>query len=85
MKENELKPCPFCGGKARFIAKGVESGNNTIGYNCVIECSKCGCSPYKKAHTLYVTLRENGEIELTEAGNIERKNLIFMWNQRSEG
>jgi Lar family restriction alleviation protein len=33
----ELKPCPFCGGKAKLIREGSRS------VLCVIQCEDCGC------------------------------------------
>lgn len=39
---SELKPCPFCGGKARWSAihkNGVPTG--VEGYECEIYCHKC--------------------------------------------
>ena len=34
----ELKPCPFCGGEAEFIQKGI-SGNIRLGF---VKCNECG-------------------------------------------
>lgn len=34
MHENELKPCPFCGG-------GVDVWDTEYGVICVIECANC--------------------------------------------
>ena len=40
MKEAELKPCPFCGGKARLQRKAKKHGFYVI-------CIECYCStPY---------------------------------------
>lgn len=39
MNEPELKPCPFCGGKATLVQQtDTERPNVTW-----IECSKCAC------------------------------------------
>ena len=35
----ELKPCPFCGGKAYVYT----SGNESCGFFEEIICKKCGC------------------------------------------
>lgn len=32
----ELKPCPFCGGEARFERMG------TARQSCIVECGNCG-------------------------------------------
>ena len=36
---NELKPCPFCGGKVEIIKCGLFG--NDVGY--YPKCKKCGC------------------------------------------
>ena len=36
--ENELKPCPFCGGNASFERVG------TARVSCIISCDDCGCT-----------------------------------------
>lgn len=33
MTEKDIKPCPFCGGKAGVVSDG---------YFCVVMCDKCG-------------------------------------------
>jgi len=35
--DNELKPCPFCGGEAEIVQYG------TPRYSTIIECQECGC------------------------------------------
>ena len=38
----ELKPCPFCGGKAD-IKKGLPQSQSRGGKQFLIQCRKCGC------------------------------------------
>lgn len=38
-EDNELKPCPFCGGKARFLEVEEEQNKGSI----VVECTGCNC------------------------------------------
>ena len=37
---SELKPCPFCGGKAEIVEVTRHVTNNRI----VVKCSRCGAS-----------------------------------------
>lgn len=80
---DELKLCPFCGGKAKFTTKGYINSHHTVGFNCVIECANCGCSPIAKTQDLTFRLLENGAIEMTDASIVAMKNMIYIWNQRS--
>lgn len=41
MNDNELKPCPFCKGKATYIS----AQNSHAGIDMVM-CIKCGCRFY---------------------------------------
>lgn len=38
MKETELKPCPFCGGRAKLIENHIIGGND----NSLVKCELCG-------------------------------------------
>ena len=40
----ELKPCPFCGGRARLVRFGHQSGTAFDDWG--IECVKCGAMPW---------------------------------------
>jgi hypothetical protein len=40
MDEEELKPCPFCGGKAKFYEKPVGK--------YIVVCTECGACNVKK-------------------------------------
>ena len=85
MEDNKLKPCPFCGGKAGFKKKGYISNNHTAGFSCTIECLNCGCTPIPRPHDLYISMDENGEVEMTDASIALRDNMILAWNQRAGG
>ena len=39
-----LKPCPFCGGRARLISLGHRNGTAFDDWG--IECVKCGAMPW---------------------------------------
>lgn len=79
MNEEELKPCPFCGGKA-YIKKTSRGHSNTI-FTVIAElgCRKCG----------YHMIGES-EFDVDEFMNIhmlDRKNgikeMIEKWNRRA--
>lgn len=38
----ELKPCPFCGGKAMFLTITNKSSHLAVGVMFKIKCMKCG-------------------------------------------
>ena len=40
-KAEELKPCPFCGGRVRFIDRNAGPGMRPAGCSMVIACAKC--------------------------------------------
>ncbi len=41
-EEIELKPCPFCGGKAK-LKHGFPRTQKKRDYQALIQCTKCGC------------------------------------------
>lgn len=40
----ELKPCPFCGGKARFVISSHENSDTTRWHKVMCEEWECGAS-----------------------------------------
>ena len=80
---DELKSCPFCGGKARFAKKGNITSGGAVGFTCLIECEKCKCTPCKKAVDITIVMSDNGEFRVSDAGVVARENLIYIWNQRA--
>lgn len=75
----KLKPCPFCGGKAKIMECDQElpfSEKISIFFVC---CKECGCSPF---HFSEVNLyyKENCKIIADEL----RKKAIEAWNRRAD-
>lgn len=77
--ENELKPCPFCGGKAKFVVKSTESGNGKVGFGFAIQCSKCHLTHPNTVDAVRMSFNENGEIEIVDDGRGFAKS---EWNRR---
>jgi len=42
----ELKPCPFCGGKAELLYCQTELPFSEVQDSFHVTCKKCGCSPF---------------------------------------
>ena len=60
MNEENLKPCPFCGGKAILSAYGV---NPSV---FEIECTGCGCYQHEhdsKQNVIYTWNKRIGDNE----------------------
>lgn len=74
----ELKACPFCGGKAVFCTELNKSSHTDVGYEFSIKCSRCGIkSPFRYGVSFH--LNENGEIHPTTD---KRDKAIAEWNRR---
>lgn len=74
----ELKPCPFCGGKAEFKtnSSGYNNDSRIIGFG--IKCNKCGLE-HPKRYEVRISLGKNGEI-ITDLD--QRIRAIDEWNYR---
>lgn len=78
---NDLKPCPFCGGTAKFLIKCFSERGITRGWQFGIYCSKCEITTPKTNYQVEVQLNEFGDIVTT---NDERDKAIETWNRRDE-
>ena len=74
----ELKPCPFCGGRARFRVSTNKSTHSNVGFDFNIECSECRLE-YPKRYECMVCMDEKGAIN---ARTDERPQAINDWNRR---
>lgn len=75
----ELKRCPFCGGKAVFYVNTVSSRNLLRGYEFNIQCSKCRTTTPERCYQIEFKMNDSGEIEVVHDG---RKDAIEAWNSR---
>ena len=73
---NELKPCPFCGGKAdlRIVSKGYESGE----FSVTFEASCRECKIAFKSNSCFAI--KNGYPEIVQDGY---KDVMSRWNRRA--
>lgn len=78
---DELKPCPFCGGKAKFLVKCHSERVISRGWNFGIYCTKCDVTSPKTDYNLEVQLDSSGEIKISVD---ERPLAIEAWNRRDD-
>lgn len=79
---NELKPCPFCGGEAKFAVLSIKPNDVYAGFLYAIKCSKCGVNPFGNAREMNFYLEANGDIKITEPSLKNKKEMIDNWNTR---
>ena len=72
----ELKPCPFCGGTARFEKILVKSNVGCDVYAWHVVCYDCGVKTFAKGDE---AIRDDKGIRLIEDG---RQEAIAAWNRR---
>lgn len=78
--DNQLKPCPFCGGEAIFNMRELdESYGARIGF--WIMCTKCHATNPDSKGVVTVRIGSNGEM-YTERD--DRPKAIEVWNRRPE-
>lgn len=80
MTENEeLKPCPFCGGKAMFLTIANKSSHSAVGVMFKIKCMKCG-TELPKSYECEMYMDQDGGIR---TGKDERTKATTDWNRRA--
>lgn len=60
--ENELKPCPFCGGQAQMmhkLCKSIGKAKHETAYIYSFECKKCGAKTSSCGYKDFATERWN--------------------------
>lgn len=77
----ELKPCPFCGGKAEFdqIARGT-ADNFSAKLDFEIRCKKCGATAPDAYGYIAINLSSNGELNVWHD---DKSKAIAAWNRRA--
>ena len=78
-KKIELKPCPFCGGRADFEIIGNTSNYLEVGFDFIIKCSECGIHNPRR-HKVTLLLENSGQISTIID---ERQEAIDGWNRRT--
>ena len=80
----ELKPCPFCGGKAKVAQSGCEvmqTNRDSVRFDFSVRCRKCGATAPGADGYVSANLSENGELNVWHD---DRLFAIAAWNRRAE-
>jgi hypothetical protein len=76
---NKPKPCPFCGGEAKFLINKLVAKRKQAGWRFGIYCTKCGVVFPKTDYRVEMTFSDDGEIKPTID---EREIAAEAWNRR---
>lgn len=83
MTDKELKPCPFCGGEAKFYTTSNKSSHHSIGFSFEIKCSKCALR-FPQSFNIELYLTENGEIKIVPGFENVINHATEEWNRRAD-
>lgn len=75
----ELKPCPFCGGKAEVGRKANFKSSDRLGWEFGVRCKNCHASTPQQHYKLAIDMDLSGEIVVVVD---EREKAIAAWNRR---
>ena len=77
----ELKPCPFCGGKAVFkIIEHERPSQSAVGFHYEIECDGCGTTNNQSGITVFL-LAPSGDLRTIQD---DRQKVADGWNRRGK-
>lgn len=77
----ELKPCPFCGGKAEFDQTGYgATDHSSVELRFAIRCKKCGATAPDAYGYIAINLSSNGELNVWHD---DKSKAIAAWNRRT--
>ena len=78
----ELKPCPFCGGKAGIEQTAYGTTElNSCKLSFSIRCVKCGATAPTAYGYIAIKLAEDGELT---AWHDDRTRAVEAWNRRAD-
>lgn len=77
---SNLKPCPFCGGEAKFFITVSSKTENLFRWKFGLHCTKCGIETPKNDYTVEVEFTDYGAVK---AVTDERSAAIEKWNLRA--
>ena len=80
IKMKQLKPCPFCGGEAKFFTKTYSSKGTHKCWDFGIYCSLCNLVSPRTDYHLEIDFGSDGDIEIIQD---DRSLAASMWNVRS--
>lgn len=75
----QLKPCPFCGGKAKFFVKNYSLTGTHRGWQFGVYCSQCDIVSARTDYLLDIDFSGDGEIVILQD---DRPSALETWNRR---
>lgn len=79
----EIKPCPFCGGKAAIKQRGVEvmaTNRDSVRFDFSIRCINCDATAPGAFGYISANLSRTGDLNIWHD---ERPSAIESWNRRT--